>query len=356
MKRLTSVSSGTVCACLGLAIAACELRAAPARSNDAGAAPAERTDPSASQAAPSNPNWEQLCAESKKADFPVGDLPTVGDKAELRPGDSIRYYYGVAVEVDYTRARHAAFLEREQDNGAFTASTVLMMLYANGFGVERNLELAMHINCTIGEGESEIKARVLHLNSMRTMQKPLVFDFCDDVSGGLMEGHCAALDERRNEGDRSAEIARLSASWNVEQKAALDKLKTALADFASARARNERDLSAVDRGSVMTDEEGNQRQRFLESLRAFERGALPSYDAAQEAVADAALNRDYKEALKRKRIDTTVTAAGIKTTEKVWLRYRDAWVQFGAVRYPTVPPAAWKAWLTMQRSEQLRAL
>jgi len=51
-----------------------------------------------------------------------------------------------------------------------------------------------------------------------------------------------------------------------------------------------------------------------------------------------------------------IDKAGIQAAQRAWLRYRDAWVEFGKVRYPAVPAHAWRAWFTRQRIDMLKEL
>ena len=51
--------------------------------------------------------------------------------------------------------------------------------------------------------------------------------------------------------------------------------------------------------------------------------------------------------------DTTVTAAGVASAEKAWIRYRDAWLAFAKARYPALPLAALATRLTHERTMQL---
>jgi uncharacterized protein YecT (DUF1311 family) len=94
---------------------------------------------------------------------------------------------------------------------------------------------------------------------------------------------------------------------------------------------------------------------FLASLRAFETSALPAFTAADFRRADAELNAVYAKALKAGTTGT-VTASGIRATERVWLGYREAWVRFGAIKYPSTAANSWRAWLTRERVTMLRAL
>lgn len=311
--------------------------------------------PSLPDAEPSARDWQAECAAAQSAQFPASDQPTAADKAALKSGDSRRYYYGIGVAKDYVRARHAALSERDKHDGAFAASTILMMLYANGQGVERNLPLAIKLACEQEEQpREELSGRVSHLRALKT--SGAAFDFCDDVSGGEMEGYCATLAEERKAAERGHELDDLIRDWPAEQRARLQTLRAALKSFATMRARRERDLSGTDQGTLIAETEAALHERFANALREFEAGKLPSHDAEQLVRADAELNRVYKEALAKDFSDTTITAAGIKATEKAWLAYRDAWLALAALRYPAVPAEAFKTWLTQERTEQLQNL
>jgi hypothetical protein len=45
---------------------------------------------------------------------------------------------------------------------------------------------------------------------------------------------------------------------------------------------------------------------------------------------------------------------GIRDTERSWLRYREAWIAFAKLRYPTTAPNARLQWLTATRTERLK--
>lgn len=46
----------------------------------------------------------------------------------------------------------------------------------------------------------------------------------------------------------------------------------------------------------------------------------------------------------------------MRAAQQLWLAYRDAWVRFAGLRYPSVPADAIKVELTTWRARQLRAL
>jgi len=38
----------------------------------------------------------------------------------------------------------------------------------------------------------------------------------------------------------------------------------------------------------------------------------------------------------------------IRDADRAWLKYREAWVQFGASRWPQIPADQWRAWQTAE--------
>jgi uncharacterized protein YecT (DUF1311 family) len=328
---------------------------APADAVPTASQPPEATGSGSTPADVPPGQWEALCTAASHANFPVADLPPKGDKGEAKSGESYRHYYGIATPVDYAAARRAAFQERERgDSLVFGGSAILMMLYGNGLGVKRDLDLAIKLACATGHAPAEFEGRVMHLNGMRAAAADRLFDFCDDVTSGYMMGHCANLAEERQNAQREHELAKLVTKWPPEHLRTLETLKGALEKYASARAGQENDLSGADRGLVISETLGAMRQGLLEALQSYEQGKLPEHSDEDYRRADAELNRTYKATLSKPQPYTTITAAGIKTTERAWIGYRDAWVALAAQRYPGLSPIAIKTWLTLQRIEQLR--
>jgi hypothetical protein len=49
-----------------------------------------------------------------------------------------------------------------------------------------------------------------------------------------------------------------------------------------------------------------------------------------------------------------VEKAGITKTQRLWLKYRDAFVAFAKVRYPGIPSDQVQSWLTGVRTAMLK--
>ena len=102
------------------------------------------------------------------------------------------------------------------------------------------------------------------------------------------------------------------------------------------------------------DAESSLKDDFLEAVTAFESGKLPHTSAIESAKADEALNLAYRENLQIADIHKTEYGAiqpdGIRQAERAWLKYRDAWLEFAAMRYPAVARNAWLQLLTADRT------
>jgi uncharacterized protein YecT (DUF1311 family) len=99
---------------------------------------------------------------------------------------------------------------------------------------------------------------------------------------------------------------------------------------------------------------------FLQMVEGFQKDGLPHFSANDFAKADASLNAAHKEALgaagdacSPEDKDCKAEAIRIiRESERAWLRYRDAWISFGGVRWPEVTRESWLCYLTRQRLEK----
>jgi TPR repeat protein len=106
------------------------------------------------------------CPPVKIADFPKSDLPVRLDtmwakSAGIQLLESYKYYYGIGVPVDFVKARYLAFIEmamHPDGAGEFEGPSVLLMLYANGFGVKRDLDISIRLACAnVGGAGAEVE-------------------------------------------------------------------------------------------------------------------------------------------------------------------------------------------------------
>ncbi len=96
---------------------------------------------------------------------------------------------------------------------------------------------------------------------------------------------------------------------------------------------------------------------MLNSLIEFSNGHFPNYTQGQTTQYDHELNQVYQYIEKNTHFSYgTISRQGIKKTQLAWLKYRDAWVDFGKTKYPQIDPQSWQTWLTKKRITMLQEL
>lgn len=301
-----------------------------------------------------------ICEQVKKAGFPAADWPTPSQREALKGLSSDVYYYGIGTPVDYLKAREAAFLEmgspHNLDSLNFGGSQILMMIYANGYGVKRNLDLATHIACFTDGAPAEMRGRLLQLQEMKTQGSPGVFDLCDDITSGYEQGLCAKNANDIAQAKRDATLTLLTADWTVTQKQAFKQLNSVAADYFSRRAAEETDLSGSARATEEIMAKDEMQASFVQAIEQFEQGNFPAYSSRDFKTSRETLMALYKKILRTK--DTSawgsVTTEDIQDAQKAWLGYSKAWVKFAEIRYPQVSATSWKTWLINERIKQLQ--
>jgi uncharacterized protein YecT (DUF1311 family) len=244
------------------------------------------------------------------------------------------------------------------DVKVFGREAMLMMVYANGDGVKRSFDVAIKMACELDNASlGETQGRVERLKKYKTENwKGNDFDLCQDSMSGFLQGQCAIHEEKSAAVDRKRKLDSLVAHWSEAERTALASLRVAAEEFFKARASNEMDLSGTGRTAFYQSEMTSLEDGFVEKLEKAEQGRLPRASTSEFAKADTELNAVYAD-LKRTWEDEvvgSVTVAGIKQTERAWIRYRDAWVTFAGIKYPTTNPETWKTLLTRERIKMLR--
>jgi TPR repeat protein/uncharacterized protein YecT (DUF1311 family) len=225
-------------------------------------------------------------------------------------------------------------------------------MYANGWGVKENATLAMAFLCSNGTTSDNITQ--LHLGGR--------LDMCDGDTITL--NTCSGIRENIEMNQKPSEMVDIMKGWTPPQKKAFSHLEYTAEDFfrsttSSAENIEWRVSSFEDRTNYLSE--------FYQTIKSSEAGKLPSDTAADKAAvgsrmtfaqADKKLNELYSRLMKEQfhEEDFGITKDGIKTTQRKWLKYRDAWVAFAHVRYPDSAPDLWKTWLTKKRILQLERL
>jgi uncharacterized protein YecT (DUF1311 family) len=303
-----------------------------------------------------------ICRKLGAPIIPAADRPSPAEAARLKGCDAEALYYGQGMARDYVKARQCAILQADHGNedNFFSGKAILMQVYANGLGVARNLPLATSLACAIESAPAENDARVIHLQAlMAAPANARRFDICDDITSGFAGGECSARDSAATGADRDQKIASVAARFPASSRPAFADLKKALDAFTKAHGEGEVDESGTARDSFIIHAKDMERDQFLQDLTRLADGKWPKADHTQAAAMDAKLNLDYKAALAcvaGKTNLSTVKVEDVRTAQRAWLAYRDAYVRFGAKAAPTVTADAITARMTKLRTLQLEKL
>jgi formylmethanofuran dehydrogenase subunit E len=305
----------------------------------------------------------EACDQYEKLQVPESDLPTAEESKVLSSCEAKDLYFGFGQPADPTKARKCAFVEREKNKDTmqlvFGGAGLLTMIYANGNGAARNFDLALKFACEVDGAPAENDGRIEHLLKLKSEHwTGNDFHLCDDITSGFMMGMCARLGEDFNQAQRALKLSAITAKWTAAERAALHELQRAAKSFFETSSQYEVDLTGTARGAFQTEALASLNDAFVEAVERFEKGALPKFSAADLSKADRELNSVYSriQAKPKPALVGELSPAGIKTAQRAWLPYREAWVRFGQVKYPKVTPESWRAWLTQERVKMLKDL
>ncbi len=247
----------------------------------------------------------------------------------------------------------------------FTPSAILMMIYANGFGVHKDIELSVRLaQFNVPGTPTEIDERIKHLKRMNSFFHG-VFDVCDDVLSDSGNRTICEKDHGIDNGIREMLPYDIQSKlpdekkWTPDQIKAFNELEKAGNNYFSRRIYLELFLNGIGSGTARTeyskDETNQLENHFLEILRLLENGKFPSYSQSTYSKADSALKHDYSQILKLKDFDSydKSTPVVVRVVQRRWIAYREAWVQFAALRYPKVSSDSLRKVLTDVRDAQL---
>jgi len=336
------------------------------------AAAQAQNDPSASAA--------KICASVENLRVPTVTPESPADASWLKGCSEDDLYFGASPhqDVDYLGARRCALyawnvkhssapgdLSSSGDVYDFSPQT-LIMIFANGDGVPRNLDLATHIACQEAfplqnpqsDYESELIQVILKLAQMKSATSPPRFDYC---SGGPQLSDwpeklvCEGIETRLARKKRETHFAELVAPWTGEQKDAFTKARAAFSQYEEHEEGAENSCPVPVEICTM-DINDRLETEFAANIDRFEQGKLPAFTHHQYGDANYALNAFYQQLLTATYRSHGNLMFRIRDAERAWLAYRDAFVEFARLRWPSISGDSWLTFLTNERMKQLRNL
>lgn len=307
------------------------------------------------QAALNDPGAKRMCGSVSAVELPAPDKPSAEEKKSLANCSSQDLYFGFGQPPDPVKARKCAYVEMEQgkDDLEIAGRAILTMVYANGKGADRNLDVALKFACEMpGEG-GDVAGNIYELDRMRRAPANARFSVCDHSAGPHLYKSCAILSDRFDQVERAQRISRITSSWSDKDKKAFASLEEAAENFFKARATSEIDL----RPTFEVQERAFMENGFITKLEQLQKGEFPKYSSVDWRKAGSEMNSDYAQTQKDPdRRWGTATVQGVKNTQQLWLKYRDQWVRFGRTKYPQVSADSWKTWITQERVAMLNSL
>lgn len=297
--------------------------------------------------------WYQQCMRVAKRSAPT--LPAVSG-----PCDASDLYYtkrnqAVTSPAEWNKVRACAIARKD--------NSVLMMLYANGFGVQRDTGMAIHYACSLAFiAQAEMVHRIEHLADAPRGNAP--FDQCDDITSGYMGSICAAIRERQDDRVRLARLNRIASALSPAGRSAFAKLRVAAERYAT-EAMGEVDMQGTAAPALSMEHGGRLREQFMQAALDTAGGTLASASPAEYAQRDGELNELYKTVMTAPTTredwpdnigDSTISHTAVRNTERRWLAYRDAFVAYVATLPAGADPVAVKVLLTSQRIADLEKI
>ncbi len=308
-----------------------------------------------SRAQLTDPASLQTCSAVKEVQLPAEDRPSAEEAKEMTKCVSESLYYGYGKQADYVAARKCAYLELDRDlkDKAFSGKTILMMVYANGKGAERKLDVALKLACEVEGSPGDWAGRIRQLDMMRKAAPSAPsnnFGICDHSSGPYWYAQCAIQGDKADKIERDQRLETIQRKWDGEEKRAFRSLRAAANRYFKLRATKETDLTVT----FEVQEIALLENTFIEMVDQVERGETPDFKEADLRLAEGDLNGAFAHTQSGKTTHWgTVTPDEVKNTQLAWTAYRDAWINFGKVKYPKVTEVSWKTWIDKQRRELL---
>jgi len=307
----------------------------------------------------------------------ASSVPLPAEAVSVRPTEfpaceAYKSYAGIGRRVNYAAARSCAWKERAAQQAHLPQNSkvgtswviggdlILVNLYANGLGVSRNLPLALHLACEENAGIAADAIGDLSKLAAATAPSAKRFDVCDSASTTFSMNFCGSYRSEITEERRKGAIRVLAARWTPEQRSAFANVETAEQRYVTTH-NKELDQSGTIHTLKDLGSSEIMHNNFLLDLRRFERGDFPKN--VEAAASEERMRRQFEANLTATRQPTTaadsgtaVTEDGITEAQAAWEQYRNAWLAFVAVRYPSVPAAAFRAYFAEERHKLLTAM
>ncbi|HEY5993925.1 MAG TPA: hypothetical protein VIU46_04905, partial [Gallionellaceae bacterium] len=244
---------------------------------------------------PERIDLQKECQSVKGLQPPKEDMPSKALLDSVVGCNAETIYYDAksrtgATKADWEKVRACAILTNN--------NTYLMMLYANGYGVKQNLDLAIKYACVGNNMFVDPAYLVTALEDVRSasgsMSKP--FDVCDYAGITPAVNRCSGIREMERHSQREQRLTEFGRQLTPAQKASFEQLSHAAGGFSSGHGDEIDEYSGAGSGRVafVADARMEEGEHFLDDIGQAENNQFPAYTQEQFAELDRELNEVYK--------------------------------------------------------------
>ena len=179
--------------------------------------------------------------------------------------------------------------------------------------------------------------------------------------GDNSRGFAYNCDERdlTIERTRLAALSKSMDSAAPGQRVAFNALMVGFTDFRDAHIDTEMRPCAVGCGEMREAEKARINNDFLQMAGGHPVAGVPHFSTDDFAQSDSNLNLEYQKVFASLPATCSapkpgcVSQAAFRDTQRLWIRFRDAWMTFALLRWPEIPSNSWMTYLTQQRTRQI---
>lgn len=293
---------------------------------------------------------DEICKSVSDITIPLQDYPGETTKASLKNCDSDSLYYGLEDELDYFKAKQCALINNHND--------ILTMIYANGKGVQINIDMALHFACLLDASPFEMSRRIYQLDKLRKSKNVKGdFDICDHATSREMTASCEDLVLRAEMKKQKNIIEFIKNRLTPKELIAFQKLQDVSKLYFTARIDNEVERLAMGGLAFGIMEDRSLNERMMKDLKKTLKCKIFVYAHEQYKKSDNQLNFFYKKIQRtQSREYSSINPEGIKLTQRAWIKYRDSLSSFAYLKCPNISVENWNTLITNERVKELKEI
>lgn len=262
-------------------------------------------------------------------------------KAFEREKNCFGHFYDPDGKPEYDKARRCCLVRGD-------CNRELAMIFANGWGTARDLDAATYFLCRAGNemAPAEHWSMLQFVDGLRTGKGKGKLDYCEHITSGMGGTWCASLDLERNRAEWERRAAAVERDLKPEARPAFAALRKAADALVEADAHY---MAEPNRGgtiypSVVLGSQIERNDDFFGTLERCVQKRVPAATPDALKKADAALNTAYKAILDQAKADDQELEKGttgqdvLRSAQRAWIPYRDAWIAFYRLRWKGAAP------------------